>query len=214
MAEMKIPQKPPGPRTDCAALLSEVFVNYLQKEARFRAASLVRCELYPPSEQEDVGQDLLLDVLRRLPRYNDALGSPFAFASSVIRNQARELAGRRSTWSGRDAIPLDTMRWGDQSAPIFPARFREPRLEDFVRTSDLKIDVGRVVDRLPKNLKHVAQDLKSMTVGEACLRSGKSRSRIYEIIGEIRGSFIQAGFSGVRHTKSARERSKAKKVDL
>jgi RNA polymerase sigma-70 factor (ECF subfamily) len=48
----------------------------------------------PICEREDLGQDLLVDLLRRLPAYDPARGSIGAFANIVLRNQSSRIAMR------------------------------------------------------------------------------------------------------------------------
>lgn len=59
------------------------------------AAQLLRRKLtLPLCEREDLGQDLLVDLLRRLPAYDPARGSIGAFANVVLRNQSSRIAMR------------------------------------------------------------------------------------------------------------------------
>ena len=46
----------------------------------------------PLREREDLGQDLLVDLLRRLPAYNPSRGSIDAFANIVLRNRSSRIA--------------------------------------------------------------------------------------------------------------------------
>jgi len=59
------------------------------------AAQRLRRKLYLPlCEREDLGQDLLVDLLRRLPAYDPSRGSIGAFANIVLRNQSSRIAMR------------------------------------------------------------------------------------------------------------------------
>jgi RNA polymerase sigma factor (sigma-70 family) len=169
------------------AILSRIFVDYIEKRASCHARPLVACGFYKWSEREDLKQDLLLDLLQRLPRFDESRGDLYAFAFSVIRNRASVLATRRSKWYDRETVPLDSVLEGGDVGAAFGAQFRDPRVEDFFRASDIR----RAVDHLPSRLKGLARDLESMTVPEICVRMGKSRSRVYQMMGEIRGSLIE-----------------------
>jgi len=48
----------------------------------------------PACDREDLGQDLLIDLLRRLPAFDPARGSLGAFAGLVLRNQSSRIAIR------------------------------------------------------------------------------------------------------------------------
>jgi DNA-directed RNA polymerase specialized sigma24 family protein len=59
------------------------------------AAQRLRLKLtLPVCEREDLGQDLLVDLLRRLPAYDPSRGSIGAFANIVLRNQSSRIAMR------------------------------------------------------------------------------------------------------------------------
>jgi len=63
-------------------------------EADAAAQRLRRKLSMPVCEREDLGQDLLVDLLRRLPAYDPSRGSIGAFANIVLRNQASRIAMR------------------------------------------------------------------------------------------------------------------------
>ena len=57
---------------------------------------------------------------------------------------------------------------------------------------DLGIDVRSVLRQLPKTLQKLAYLLPHLPITEVCLTIGKSRSRVYQMIREIRVAFIDA----------------------
>ena len=63
-------------------------------EAGIAAARLRRRLRLPACDQDDLRQELLLDLIRRLPAYDPARGSLGAFANVVLRNQATRIAAR------------------------------------------------------------------------------------------------------------------------
>jgi len=64
------------------------------READAAAQRLRRKLSMPVCEREDLGQDLLVDLLRRLPAYDLSRGSIGAFANIVLRNQSSRIAMR------------------------------------------------------------------------------------------------------------------------
>jgi hypothetical protein len=86
------------------------------------------------------------------------------------------------------------------------AQFREPQTQDFWRV-DQRIDVRRAIDRLPPSLKRVALDLESMNVPEICAGRQKSRSRVYQMLGEIRDSFTGQGLKVEARRRPPRDQS-------
>jgi RNA polymerase sigma-70 factor (ECF subfamily) len=73
-------------------------------EADTAAARLWRRLALPRADLDDLRQDLLLDLIRRLPAFDASRGSIAAFAGIVLRNQATRIAARvareRRGWNG------------------------------------------------------------------------------------------------------------------
>ena len=74
--------------------LSPDDVETIIHEADAAAQRLRRKLTLPVCEREDLGQDLLVDLLRRLPAYDPSRGSIGAFANIVLRNQSSRIALR------------------------------------------------------------------------------------------------------------------------
>jgi RNA polymerase sigma-70 factor (ECF subfamily) len=74
--------------------LSPDNIETIIREADAAARRLRRRLCLPICEREDLGQDLLIDLLRRLPAYDPSRGSIGAFASIVLRNQSSRIAMR------------------------------------------------------------------------------------------------------------------------
>jgi len=72
--------------------LSPDDIETIIREADAAAQRLRRKLSMPVCEREDLGQDLLVDLLRRLPSYDPARGSIGAFANIVLRNQSSRIA--------------------------------------------------------------------------------------------------------------------------
>jgi len=74
--------------------LSPDDIETIIREADAAAQRLRRKLTLPVCEREDLGQDLLVDLLRRLPAYDPSRGSIGAFANIVLRNQSSRIAMR------------------------------------------------------------------------------------------------------------------------
>jgi len=74
--------------------LSPDDIETIISEADFAARRLRRRLGLPACDREDLGQDLLIDLLRRLPAFDPARGSLGAFAGLVLRNQSSRIAMR------------------------------------------------------------------------------------------------------------------------
>ena len=74
--------------------LSPDDIETIVREADGAARRLRRRLCLQVCEREDLGQDLLIDLLRRLPAFDPARGSLGAFAGLVLRNQSSRIAMR------------------------------------------------------------------------------------------------------------------------
>src|SRR6056297_344513 len=74
--------------------LSPDDIETIIREADAAAQRLRRKLCLPICEREDLGQDLLVDLLRRLPAYDPSRGTIGAFANIVLRNQSSRIAMR------------------------------------------------------------------------------------------------------------------------
>ena len=74
--------------------LSPDDIETIIREADAAARRLRRRLQLPTCDREDLGQDLLVDLLRRLPAYDPSRGGIGAFAGLILRNQSSRIAIR------------------------------------------------------------------------------------------------------------------------
>ncbi|MCZ2075996.1 MAG: hypothetical protein LC130_13485 [Bryobacterales bacterium] len=156
---------------------------FVLQQAEIRASRIVGATGYTPDDWEDLRQELLLDYVRRQPRFDPARGHQRGFAFGVLRHHAAKLAtaGNRTRTASEllDALPDP---FCCATAPL------EAELH-------LRIDVQTVLSRLPEHLRSLALQLTEMSPGEVCRESGRSRSCIYRWIAELRRAFLAAGIT-------------------
>ena len=172
---------------------------------RFKARQLVGKAGFTASDREDIEQELRLDLLRRLPKYNPKRAQLNTFIARVVEHRLASLieaqkAGirdyRRCRCSlnecfedadGRSVERVDTfdqedylLRTGGQSRPS-------------EELSALAIDVAAVIEGLPHELRNLCRRLMAETVSEISRDTGVPRGTIYESIKKLREIFKDAG---------------------
>ncbi len=153
---------------------------FVLRQAEIRASRIVGANGYTPDDWEDLRQELLLDYVRRQPRFDPARGDQRGFVFGVLRNHAAKLAaGKR--------------RSGSFSEPGGDAESRSLIAPN--GDIDLRLDVQAVVSRLPVHLRILARQLSEMDPADVRRRTGKSRSRFYQWIADIRSAFVEAGLA-------------------
>ena len=150
----------------------------------------------PGMDVEDVEQELMLHVHRRLWRFDAARGSLRTFVDRIARNFAANLihaARSERRGSGVEFISFDPIAWksSDDERACSDERVSARELyvgyapEDLL---NLRIELWRVFDRLPPPLRSCFLGLLDNTAADAARRTGVSRSTLYERIATIRES--------------------------
>ena len=178
---------------------------YAARLIKYKARKLVGKAGFTASDREDIEQELTLDLLRRLPKYNPKRAQLNTFIARVVEHRLASLieaqkAGirdyRRCRCSlnecfedadGRSVERVDTfdqedylLRTGGQSRPS-------------EELSALAIDVAAVLETLPPELRELCRRLKAETVTEISRDTGVPRGTIYESIKKLREIFKDAG---------------------
>jgi RNA polymerase sigma-70 factor (ECF subfamily) len=156
---------------------------FVLRQAEIRASRIVGATGYTPDDWEDLRQELLLDYVRRQPRFDPARGDQRGFVFGVLRNHAVKLATAGNRARAASELTDD---------PPDPCICATTHLEAELH---LRIDVQTVLARLPEHLRILAVQLTEMSPGEVCRESGRSRSCIYRWIAELRRAFLSAGLT-------------------
>jgi RNA polymerase sigma-70 factor (ECF subfamily) len=178
---------------------------YVMRQVSCQASLLVANAGFKAQDWEDVRQELLLDLLRRAPRFDAARGDWQGFVRGIARNHATVLIARRRR-RALEVLLADAVNGDDN-------------LVDAARTVDsgggrhgaaqlnLSLDVRTVVASLPPHVQTVALLLAEMSVKEACARTGRSRSGLYLVVRQLREAFALAGLAPPKHHRRSRVRN-------
>ncbi len=167
---------------------------YILQQASCRASLLVATAGFRSDDWEDLRQEMVLDCLRRSPKFDPARGEWHGFVRGVVRNQATVLVTRKHRRVQREVLAEDL--WdkeaGTADDPADPlGGVHKHEIEAGLQMS---IDVQRVLKGLPPQLRNLALLLSELPMLEAGAKTGKSRSRVYQMIRQLRDAFVRAGF--------------------
>jgi RNA polymerase sigma-70 factor (ECF subfamily) len=165
-------------------------------EADVAARRLHRRLCLPAADLDDLRQDLLIDLICRLPAFDASRGSIGAFAGIVLRNQAsrialrhhRERCSRGGALVSLDASfgPATTNTLGDtisQSDGL--AAWHGQGFDDLARTV-LRHDLARVLGQLAPAARIFCAALGQCPLRDLVARGVGSRSALYRRTGELR----------------------------
>jgi RNA polymerase sigma-70 factor (ECF subfamily) len=171
---------------------------------RYKARSLVGRYGLRDTDVEDLEQELMLDVLRRIRKFDPSRAQMATFVTRLVRNKIASLvearkAGKRdyrtrvyslTGWvKDRTNGFLQRIETIDADHPLLRTGRRRSQLE----VLDLSIDLKRATDLLPPELRELCRRLRYETVSEISRSKGIPRGTLYEAIGRIRVVFEERG---------------------
>lgn len=178
-------------------------LSFICREADFAAGKIVRQLGLPAHDREDIRQDLLLDLIARLPAFDPVRGSLGAFANTVFVHRAYRISRRAAherRMFGRQPVSTDDpidgatgMTRGDCIAEEdgLPALFGQPtdRAAAVERRLDLEWALGML---RPAQIALCAalHDRTPTTLGEA---APGGRSGVYRRVRDLRLALTAVG---------------------
>ena len=166
--------------------------DYALELIHHKARKLVGTAGFTEDDVDDVKQELTLDLLQRLPKFDPAKATHNTFVArlverkicNLIRHRTQELRDhRREACSLNDDIDvgedepkqrLVTISQDDHD--LRSGKYRRPASE----REDLQLDISSVLANLPAKLRRAGELLMTMTVAQVARRLGVPRGTFYE----------------------------------
>jgi RNA polymerase sigma-70 factor (ECF subfamily) len=178
-------------------------------EADAAATRLHRRLGFLATDSDDLRQELLVDLLRRLPAYDPARGPLGAFAYVVLRNQASRIANsairERRRWGGAlislDAPNSDGVTLGERLSDevALDGWQTQPGVGGVERRIDLVLAVNRLAGRDQALCRGLARE----SVDALAKQRFGSRAGIYRRLQELRCQLaaygLEAAWDGSAH---------------
>lgn len=179
--------------------------GYALRVIRFKAAQLAGRGAFTDCDREDVEQELMLDLLGRMPKHDPSRGAISTFVSRVVEHRVATLLEPRRAekrdWRRNGASLHDEVEDGEGArVELWRTLSRDA---DHRRTggsdgqapgaSDIRLDVRAAVDTLPPQLRDLCRWLLHYSVTEVSRATGIPRSTLHGRLKEIRARFEDAG---------------------
>ncbi len=171
-----------------------------------RAARRLQRKLaLPVADIDDLRQDLLVDLICRLPGFDARRGSIGAFANIVLRNQSSRIAirhHRQRRAQGGTMLSLDAPVAGS-AEPLGCLLAETDGLaawhgRDGCATEDAETrhDLARALAELPDDLRRLCAALGTCAAADLARREGISRSALYRRVARLRLELAMRGLGG------------------
>lgn len=180
-------------------------LSFICREANLAAGRIVRRLGLPIHERDDVRQDLLLDLIARLPAFDVARGSLGAFAQTVFAHRACRIARnvvRERRLFGRERVSTDdpiAAACGTSRGDLFAEEDGLPVLlgqpVNDAATVERRLDAERAFATLPHAEIAFCATLKNATPTELSRSGGGGRSGVYRRIANLRLALTAAGLA-------------------
>ncbi len=178
-------------------------LHVLQHEADMAARRLLRQLRLPKNDLSDIRQDLVLDALARLKRFDPRRGSLGAFLATVMANKATRIARQVKTHRclfGANPISLDEPLPGFEGTTHgdllseddgFAALCGQPT--DAFAAIERRIDLERRLGILSRKDGALCAALSQATVDELATAGHGARATLYRRAREIRLALTAVG---------------------
>jgi RNA polymerase sigma-70 factor (ECF subfamily) len=172
------------------------FYLYADQIIRHKARQLVGKEGFTEDDRADLEQELALDLLQRLPRFDPNKAKVTTFMTRVVEHRISTLlAARRAQcrdWRLNQRslnAPVDD---SDTAAEDLINRVADD--SDSVRAMENRLDMERLLASLPDEHRQLCEQLKEHTMAESARILGLPRSTLYGRLNLIRECFAGGGY--------------------
>jgi RNA polymerase sigma-70 factor, ECF subfamily len=155
-------------------------------------------------DREDLEQELMIDLLQRMRHFNPAKAKKSTFMARIVERHIATLLEarharcrdwrmcRKSLNTPHENDRGDTREmidWVDSEGTLRPCQpdTRESEI------NNLRMDVARVLDTLPEDLRDLCERLRESNMAEIARETGIARTTLYDKLTRIREAFRQAG---------------------
>lgn len=187
---------PPISPSDLATLIDETDLA---------ARRLHRKLALPAADLDDLRQDLLIDLICRLPGFDKRRGTIGAFANIVLRNQCSRIAirhHRQRRAQGGTVLSLDAPVAGS-AEPLGCLLAETDGLaawhgQDRCAAADVETrhDLARALADLPEDVRGLCTALGTCAVADLIGRDRISRSALYRRLARLRLELAMRGLGG------------------
>lgn len=182
----------------------EEIIQYAMGRAHFKAGQLIGRHGFTRSDFDDLKQELITDVLERLPKFNGGLAGGKTFVTRLIDNRIANMIEhrkaecrnpKREECSMDDWVRDEESGWVRRDTNCDAKYLRahrgvDPRQDQ--EQVELAMDIESITASLPEDLRDLCMRLKTQTVLEISRENGVACATLYRRIKKLREHFTAA----------------------
>ncbi len=168
---------------------------------KHKARQLIGSAGFTESDREDLEQEMMLDLLRRLHKYDSSKAKLNTFIARIVEHRIstiiEERTARKRDWRLCTASMNDRFYSGKDGRI---ERLEVYDMDEYLRQTgrfsrtpseclELSIDIQLTIESLPPKLRDLCERLKTESVTEISRETGIPRGTLYDRIKELRNLF-------------------------
>ena len=155
-------------------------------------------------DREDLEQELMIDLLQRIRHFNPAKAKKTTFIARIVERHIATIIEARHAqcrdWrlcrvslnTPHENDRGDTRELIDRVDSEGTLRPCQPDTRE-IEINNLRMDVARVLDTLPEDLRDLCERLRESNMAEIARETGVPRTTLYDKLTRIREAFREAG---------------------
>ena len=178
--------------------------TYAAKLIRIKARQLVGKAGFTETDRYDLEQELMIDLLQRMRRFNPAKAKKTTFMTRIVeRHVATILEARHAQCRDwrlcRDSLNAPRENDKGETHELIERLDSKGELGASEResgereVSTLRMDIARVLSTLPADLRDLCDRLRESNMAEIARDLGIPRTTLYDKLTTIRQAFREAG---------------------
>ena len=179
--------------------------EYAANVIRYKARQLVGKAGFTESDRDDLEQEMMLDVIARLPKFDPNKATQKTFVARIIERKISKLIRHRTSEMRdyrREAFSLNaSIEDGDggsvERGDLVSQENVDPTVAVNSRTGVDEMaflhDLQSVLSGLPDHLRRLCKILKTGTVSDAAREMGIPRTTLNDHVRKLRSLFEEAG---------------------
>lgn len=180
--------------------------EYAVRIIKFKARQLVGQAGFTDSDRNDLEQEMVIDLLRRLPKFDPSKARRNTFIARIVEHKVATLieaqtAGvrdyRRYGFSLNERIEYEEGKTIERSDTISQDDYlrRTGRKSTTAQeTVELAVDLDVFLNKLPPQLRSLCDRLAAESLTAIATETGVPRSTLYEAVKKLRRLLREAGF--------------------